>query len=191
MDVQNPNKRKKRDNETNGANKKLQELASKIPKNSPNSGFQLLSLDDISEKVLGLIDLIPRLPEGGFPDDKHETVKPFAHQLQSTLEQFNLLCICMTPATYTWSSNRSGAMDQNLSVLSSEISSVQDQISSSVSNKISNVLAPVVDLVISHTEVEKSEVDGENKSKEIRTNKFSRELVDPEFLKLASKVLGK
>jgi hypothetical protein len=106
-------------------------------------------------------------------------------KMQAVVEEFNLLLCCVATATYKWGTDRSGAADQNLSMLSSELGNAQEQISSAVTPRLSNVLAPVVDLV------EKKAVKSTNKEtgEETTIKEYSREIVDVAFLQMCSEIL--
>jgi hypothetical protein len=77
----------------------------------------------------------------------------FATQLQSVLEEFELLSCCIHVATYQWGTERSGAADQNLSLLKGEWNSTRQQISSIVSSALDYLLNPEVELVVETTTV--------------------------------------
>ena len=114
-------------------------------------GFNALSLEDIRDKILSLSSRVPEIPGDTFglnAELREDAIREWAATLQAILEEFNLLVCCVATATYKWGTDRSGAADQNLSLLSGELGSSQDQISSTVTPRLTNVLAPVVDLVI-------------------------------------------
>jgi len=79
-----------------------------------------------------------------------------------------------------WGTDRSGAADQNLSLLSNELGNAQDLITTYVSPRISNVLAPVVDLVESRCIKKIDKVTGE----ETKVKEYTREVIDPAYLDL-------
>jgi hypothetical protein len=136
-------------------------------------------------------------------------VKTWATKMQTVIEEFNLLLACISPATYKWGTDRSGAADQNLILLKDELCASQDQISSSVTPRLTNVLAPTVDLVIERTvikrypsmtngttmkeEQEHEEENGHDGSGvvEERSNVFVQKEVDPDFSLLCSKILSR
>jgi len=155
--------------------------------NNPLSTFKPLTLSEIRQKIIQLSTRVPTIPPDGIPPDDKEEVKKWATQMQAVVEEFNLLLCCVSAATYKWGTDRSGAADQNLTLLSNELGNAQEQISSSVTPRLTNVLAPVVDLVTSKTVIEKNDETGI----EIRTNHFSREEVDPSFLRLCSGILSR
>eukprot|EP00547_Thalassionema_nitzschioides_P013206 CAMPEP_0194259526 /NCGR_PEP_ID=MMETSP0158-20130606/43786_1 /TAXON_ID=33649 /ORGANISM="Thalassionema nitzschioides, Strain L26-B" /LENGTH=223 /DNA_ID=CAMNT_0038999353 /DNA_START=58 /DNA_END=729 /DNA_ORIENTATION=+ len=147
-------------------------------------GYESLSMEDIQIRIKELCHRVPRLPEAGLDSEDDTIIKEWATSLQAVIEEFNLLACCVSPATYKWGSERSGAADQNLNVLSAELASSQDQISSTVMPRLTNVLAPVVDLVIEKVITTKDE-DG----KEIRQNIFTRKQTDPDFVHLCCQIL--
>ena len=106
--------------------------------------------------------------------------------MQAIIERFNLLLCCVSAATYRWGTDRSGAADQNLGLLSSELGNAQDQISTSITPRLTNVLAPVVDLVTSETHTTKDK-DGVEK----KVNSFKQEASDPEFIRLCAGILSR
>lgn len=153
-------------------------------------GFSPLSLDDIRTKVQALAIRVPEIPDDTFGLTKgelHEAlIKEWAATLQATLEDFNLLVCCVATACYKWGTDRSGAADQHLSLLSGELGSSQDQIASTVTPRLTNILAPVVDLVIEKVVTTKNE-----KGEEVKVNEFTRKLVDPEFVVLCHRILAR
>jgi len=168
------NDHKKRRKTENG--KKEEELV--------GDGYESLSMKDIQDRIIELCHRIPTVPEGeGMNPDDADAVKDWAAQLQAVVEEFNLLLCCISAATYKWGSERSGAADQSLNVLSAELGNSQDQISSSVTPRLTNVLAPTVDLVIEKT-ITTKEGDAE-----IKKNEFVVKIVDPDFLILCRKIL--
>lgn len=183
------NKRKSPEEATkkNDQKKKMKNNGDEQTDTSINA-YTPFTLQQISSKINDLCARVPQVPEFGIlVKNDLKAQKSWASDMQETLEGFNLLLACVSPATYKWSSDRSGAADQNLGVLSSELANAQDQISSTVSPKLSNVLAPVVDLVVKKMMTEK----GEKNEIEIKTNEFTREVVDPEFVKLCGNVLAR
>jgi len=130
-------------------------------------GFKMLKVADIRAKLEELCDRVPVIPEGNFllpstavgDDDVNKeepaidetATREWVAQLQVVLEEFNLCVCCVGTATYKWGTERSGAGDQNLSLLLGEVSSSQEQISTAVTPRLTNLLAPVVDLVIEKT----------------------------------------
>lgn len=163
--------------------------------------FAVFTLDEIRDQIQALFERVPAIPSNSFylsPGATGDTevstttatsitvgsnnpldvlvdqsaTREWAAQLQAILEEFNLLVCCVATATYKWGTDRSGAADQNLGLLSGEIASTQDHISSNVSPRLSNVLAPVVDLVIDKTTTTKNNESGE----EIKQNHFVQKL---------------
>jgi hypothetical protein len=205
-----PSKKKKSDN----AGKTTSNINSNGNKDGGDVDFTMLKLEDILGKIESLCHRVPPIPEGNFRiqkeeekeegndtttttttttsatttwDDIDETkTKEWAATLQAVLEEFNLYVCCVATATYKWGTDRSGAADQNLNLLSGEMAASQDQISSTVTPRLTNVLAPVVDLVIEKT----TTVKGTN-GVEVKENHFKRELVDPDFLSLCHKILAR
>jgi hypothetical protein len=170
---------------------------------SGDGDFAMLTLEDIQAKIASLCDRLPAIPEGNFGVQKEDNgniklhspideslTREWAAQLQTILEEFGLYCSCVSTATYKWNTERSGAAEQNLGLLQAEIATSQDAISSSVTARLTNVLAPVVDLVIERTVTQKQHDNG-NGVTEIKTNEFSRKLVDPEFLSLCHRILAR
>lgn len=153
-------------------------------------GYELYTLADIRSKIQGLCKRVPKVPENSFGVTdgavNKDAVLEWASQLQEVLEEFNLLVCCVAPATYKWGTERSGAGDQNLSLLSGELNFSQDQISSAVTPRLTNVLAPVVDLVIEKTVTTKDE-----NGREVKENHFVRKLVDPDFVSLCHTILAR
>eukprot|EP00934_Nitzschia_sp_Nitz4_P004532 Nitzschia sp. Nitz4//scaffold141_size107518//95781//96470//NITZ4_004298-RA/size107518-processed-gene-0.142-mRNA-1//-1//CDS//3329536354//4522//frame0 len=152
-------------------------------------GFHTYTLDDIRSKMEALCPRVPEVPEDrfGLGDSLDEAaIREWAATMQAILEEFNLLVCCVATATYKWGTDRSGAADQNLSLLNGELTASQEQIVSSVSPRLSNVLAPVVDLV-----VEKSTKSKDAEGREVKENQFVRKLVDPNYLQLCFTILAR
>jgi hypothetical protein len=148
-------------------------------------GYESLSLRDIQIRISELCHRIPKVPDDPAmmnPKDE-DVVKEWASQLQAVVEEFNLLVCCISTATYKWGSERSGAADQHLNVLSAELGNSQDQISSTVTPRLTNVLAPVSDLVVDKVIVTK---EGDT---EIKQNVYTRHQVDPDFMFLCRSIL--
>jgi hypothetical protein len=183
-------KRKAKDSETVASSKKsaLGEKSNTSALEDPNV-FTPLSLEEIRSKIQSLCTRVPVIPSDNFgADEDHNEhgVRDWAAQLQAVLEEFNLLVCCVATATYQWGTDRSGAADQNLSLLSGELAASQEQIASTVTPRLTNVLAPVVDLVVEKVVTKK--VDGE---KEVKENHYTRKLVDPDFVKLCHQILAR
>ena len=183
------------------------------------SDFSMLNLETIRAKIEALCKRVPLIPEGNFvirnndkDNDHNNNAEPiidesatreWAAQLQIVLEEFNLYICCVGTATYKWGSERSGAGDQNLTLLLSEMASSQEQISTAVTPRLTNLLAPVVDLVIEktvtyqHKKTKNNNDEGENDNDEkptiteVKENHFTRKLVDPAFLSLCHKILAR
>jgi hypothetical protein len=180
----------------NGKKRKANDSGESSSKKSNNSdtvgtieGFSPLTLEDIRKEIIALSKRVPEVPEDTFGlngELQNEVIREWAAILQAVLEEFNLLICCVATATYRWGTDRSGAADQNLSLLSGELGSSQEQIASTVTPRLTNVLAPVVDLVIEKTVSTKNE-----KGEEIKQNEFARKLVDPDFVVLCHTILAR
>jgi hypothetical protein len=114
-------------------------------------------------------------------------VKQWATSMQLVLEELNILMGCVYPATYVWGTDRSGAADQNLALLNSELVRSQDHIATLVSPRISEVLTPVMSLVTKKTVTTKDEKTGA----EIKTNYFETTPEDPDYVHLSHVVLAR
>merc|ERR1711862_831360 len=147
-----------------------------------NNEYKPVPLSDLKESISSLKELVP--PDS-IPNNDSESVRNWAEKMQAVLEEFNLLLACVTPATYKWGTDRTGAADQNLSLLFSEINTAQEQISSSVTSRLSNVLAPVVDIVTSKTTKKINNETGE----EIKINEYAHKSVDPSYVRMCENVL--
>lgn len=88
----------------------------------------------ISEILINSRVVLSQLPE--VPTDlDHTNVLEWATLLQKVVEQFNLHISCISAATYKWGSDRTGAGDQHLQTLSSELMNAQEQVSANVSER--------------------------------------------------------
>lgn len=183
-------KRKASDLDAVPSNSGIKKEASEASENGIS--YDTYTLEDVRSKILTLCDRVPGIPDNNFAladdnDDLDEdAIKDWAQQLQAVLEEFNLLVCCVATATYKWGTDRSGAADQNLSLLSGELGASQEQIASAVTPRLTNVLAPVVDLVIEKV-VKTTDANG-NETKE---NHFTRKLVDPDFVSLCNTILAR
>ncbi len=211
-----PTKKTKREKTIKSSNGNAKILG---PTNQDKSDFQMFKLEDIGSKIELLCKKVPDIPEDNFiksnggkengeannsePIIDEVATREWAAQLQIVLEEFNLCICCVGTATYKWGTERSGAGDQNLNLLLSEISSSQDQISTYVTPRLTNLLVPVVDLVIEktvtyqqETTIESSDKDSTNQDPkrrvaEVKENHYTRKLVDPAFLALCHKILAR
>jgi len=126
--------------------------------------FKPLSLQQIKLRLSQLIDKLPKdLPEAP-PDYNNDTtdktlyeqfapIKKWANTIQVIVEEYNLLISLVAAATYKWGVDRSGASQQNLSVMNAELQQCQEVISNVVSPRLSNVLCPAVDVLIGKIEI--------------------------------------
>mmetsp|Transcript_15293 Transcript_15293/g.35253 ORF Transcript_15293/g.35253 Transcript_15293/m.35253 type:complete len:281 (-) Transcript_15293:1578-2420(-) len=186
--------------------------------------FRMLDLKDIRDKLEALCERVPVIPEGNFVIGNNEkngepiidenATREWAAQLQIVLEEFNLYVCCVGTATYKWGTERTGAADQNLTLLLSEMSSSQEQISTTVAPRLTNLLAPVVDLVIEKTVSYQQKRTNDNCNKEgstdtnadpdadtdneknsstveVKENHFTQKVVDLSFLSLCHKILAR
>lgn len=153
--------------------------------------YEALTLPVIQSRIKALCHTIPRVPAEGLDPKDNAAIKTWAAKMQTAIEAFNLHICTVSAATYKWGSDQSGAADQNLALLSSEIANAQDQITSSVNPRLTNVLAPVVDLVIAKS-ITTTEIDERSgKEQKVKANVFTREQVDPDFLQLCDEILAR
>lgn len=150
--------------------------------------FEPYTLSQIRDKINSISKRIPQVPPDGLDPTNKAAVKSWAVQMHAIIEEFNLLICCVSSATYKWGTDRSGAADQNLVLLSNELNNAQDQISTSVSPKLSNVLAPTVDLVTKESVTTKEEGKG-GLMVEKKVNYFAQEESDPAFIQLCIDIL--
>lgn len=153
------------------------------------SNYEPLSLKEIQSSINNAAKRVPDVPVDGIDPTNKEEVKEWATQMKIALEEFNLLLMCVSPATYKWGSDRSGAADQNLTMLSNELSSAQEQIASSVMPRLTNVLSPMVEMVIKQsTTTATTQEDGTTKTK-VKVNTLAQEESDPAFVDLCRNIL--
>ena len=176
------------------ASKKAAMSGSKKDSSTTNGAeldYEALTLPVIQSRIKALCHTIPTVPADGLDPKDNAAIKAWAAKMQTAIEAFNLHICTVSAATYKWGSDRSGAADQNLALLSSEIANAQDQITSSVNPRLTNVLAPVVDLVIAKS-ITTTEIDeSSGKEQKVKTNVFTREQVDPDFLQLCDEILAR
>ncbi|CAB9521725.1 expressed unknown protein [Seminavis robusta] len=188
-------------------------------------GFKPLTLKEIHDRIAALAKQVPPIPDEGFyveGTSPHETssvigeppnnlkkalIKRWASELQVVLEELGLVLCCVSTACYKWGTDRSGASDQNLSLLNDELNSTQDQIASRVTPRLRNVLTPVVDLVVEKTVTTKIKQPKEGRNNgdasitqdgvtedgfvEVKRNVFTRQLEDPDFVHLCYQILAR
>jgi hypothetical protein len=184
---------KKKKNNTQDKDKSSTNNGKKNNNNNNNdddsSEFKPFDLNQILASITKLTERVPTVPEKGIDPHNKKEVRKWTMTMQATIEEFNLLLTCISAATYKWGSDRTGAADQNLSLLSNELGNAQEQISSGVTPRLTNVLAPVVELVTKETIVKKEKDEKTGEVYERRINTFSREENDPDFIQLCHVIL--
>jgi hypothetical protein len=167
---------------------RFQDLCRQVPA-VPDNGFLLtdkeLKAAKTAAAALQKSSTMP-VPEEACLYDK-PAIRVWAADLQNVLQEFRLLVACSSPATYVWGTDRSGAAEQNLSLLSNEFSRSQEHISARVTPHLNDVLAPVVTLVTDKTVTVKL-ADG---STETKQNYFVTTVEDPDYVDLCYSVLAK
>jgi hypothetical protein len=191
--------------------KKISTNISSLDENA-NGEYSALSLQDIYDRIADICRKIPVIPESGFvlqdgkakekepsiitslavtatsADSVHYdqiAIKTWATKLQTVLEEFHLLLACISPATYVWGTDRSGAADQNLNLLSNELVRSQEQIAARVTPRLNDVLAPVVTLLTSKTVTTKAG------DAEIKQNYYVTTVEDPDYVNFCYSMLAK
>jgi len=132
-----------------------------------SADFVPISLSQVRLRLAALLGKLPKelpaVPPAYNPNvnQSHADVVKFASDLQVVVEEWNLLISLVSPSTYEWGVDRSGASQQNLGVMSSELQQCQDTVSNIVSPRLSNVLCPAVDLMLAQTEIIRDGSGGE------------------------------
>jgi hypothetical protein len=121
------------------------------------------------------------------PSVDKTAVKQWATSMLVILEELNILMGCVYPATYVWGTDRSGAADQNLAMLNTELVRSQDHIATLVSSRINEVLTPVMSLVTKKTVTTKDDQTGA----EIKTNYFETTPEDPTYVHMSHVALAR
>ncbi|GKZ00917.1 hypothetical protein MPSEU_001043200 [Mayamaea pseudoterrestris] len=175
---------------------RIAELCRTLPP-IPESGF-LLSEGDVKVESSTTTDsppVVSALTTLASTDSNGETIhydrtaiKAWATALQTILEEFHLLLACIAPATYVWGTDRSGAADQNLSMLSNELVRSQEQIAARVSPRLNDVLAPVVTLITTKTVTTKL---GDDDKTEVKHNYYATTPEDPDYVSYCNVMLAK
>lgn len=186
---QQPPLRKKKTNNTHSNKSQPSNGNDPSSSTSSSSSFEPYTLSQIRDKITSLTERIPSLPPSGLDPTHRPSVKSWAVQMHATIEEFNLLLSCVSAATYKWGTDRSGAADQNLVLLSNELNNTQDQISTSISPKLSNVLAPSVDLVTKETVTTREGTKNQVEAVEKKVHYFAQEESDPAFIQLCIEIL--
>lgn len=137
------------------------------PLSEIGSGFEPITLPQLQLRLKKLLDKLPKdkpeIPnnyDASAPDSQaavYAPIKSFASTVQIAIEEYNLLLSLVSSATYRWGVDRSGASQQNLSVMSAELQTCQEVISNVVSARLSNVLCPAVDVLIGEVEIVRAE----------------------------------
>ena len=169
---------------------RLADLCRRVPM-IPENGFLLEDSNDTGDSETASdsngISGAPKVPQ---PQEPLEYSKPALRQwamtMQSVMEEFHLIIACVSPATYAWGTDRSGAADQNLGLLSSEFLRAQEQVHARVTPRLNDVLAPVVTLLTDKT-VTVKDSDG----KETKQNYFINTHEDPDYVNLCFRMLAK
>jgi hypothetical protein len=128
---------------------RLGALLEKLPRDLPDPPPPIAS--DIG--VVATAGASPAVDGNEEEVDPRASVRSFASELQIAVEEYNLLLSLVSSATYRWGVDRSGASQQNLSVMSAELQQCQDVISNVVSSRLSNVLCPAVDIMVGEVEI--------------------------------------
>jgi hypothetical protein len=172
----------KRDSDNNNNNNNHDNDGCKKPK---PGGYQLLTLGEIRDAILALMERVPSSDDENLEHDAQ--IYTWAATLEAVIEEFNLLACCISAATYQWGSDRSGAADQSLSLLSGELEASQEQINTRVMPKLSSILAPVVDLVVDKS-ISTTTKNNENHVK-TKQHVYTQKVVDPSFSELCFTIL--
>ncbi|GFH45136.1 hypothetical protein CTEN210_01610 [Chaetoceros tenuissimus] len=169
------NNKKRKADASSTSSKSSKKSSKSKSKSSTLDNFSPYTLEEIRQNITQLADKVPAVPDEGIDPLNNKEVRAWAAQMQAIIEEFNLLLCCVSSATYRWGTDRSGAADQHLGLLSSELGNAQDQISTSVTPRLSNVLAPVVDLVTKESITTTREMDAKDVEKWIEDNKSNWE----------------
>ena len=155
-----------------------------------NNYQPLVDSDDDDEEENG-----DQLPYPRNPCEYNRTeLREWATSLQTCLEEFYLLVALVSPATYRWGTDRSGAAEQNLALLSQAFVQSQEQITARVTTRLNDVLAPVVTLVTTKTvttKQKKQSNNSNNEDEEIKRNYFTTTVEDPDYVHLAFTILAR
>jgi len=171
---------KKRKSANSSAKNEKGSKSSKVEETLFHDDYQHFSLDVIRKKI---VNVCKDVPPTDLDVKDHKVIRAWAQKMQAIIEEVNLLLGCVPSAIYRWGSDRSGAADQNIGLLTSELASAQESIGNSVTHRLNNFLAPVVDYVVDKIVITKVG------DKEIRTNEYKREVVDVEFSNLCGSIL--
>lgn len=192
--------------DNNSKKRKTEEGASEHTEFHTAIGYAPLTLDGIRERLEELCRKIPPIPDDKFelrdgksnplisetlPQSSHDCpydkkqLKLWAATMQACLEEFHLLVACVSPATYVWGTDRSGAAEQNLGLLSNEFLRSQEQLLARVSPRLNDVVAPVVTMLTDKT------ITTKEGDKEIKQNYYITTLEDPDYVDLCYTILAR
>jgi len=180
-------------------------------------GFEVITLQNIKDRLQALCKEIPPTPESNFVQSDNENtnqtsimtpasalyapnaitynvnrseLRIWATAVQTVLEEFYILVAGVGPATYVWGTDRSGAAEQHLQLLSSEMVRSQEQLLARVTPRLNDVLAPVVALVTDRTVTKKTK-DENGEIIETKQNYFRTVPEDPDFLNASYSALAR
>lgn len=180
-------------------------------------GYSAMTLEDLRTRVQDLCRRIPSIPEDCFiledgkvkwTSDEQSTmpqaktpcrydkpqIRKWAESVQSALEEFNLLVACVSAVTYKWGTDRSGAADQHLSLLSAEFIRSQEQLLARVTPRLNDVLAPVMSMLTDKTVMRKEVVvnkDGKEATIETKQNFYVTTEEDPDYCQMCYGILAR
>ena len=144
----------------------------------------LPSSDDKASPAIPGSSTLPQ-PKQPCPYDK-SGLREWATALQTVLEEFLLIVALSSPATYVWGTDRSGAAEQNLGLLSAELVRSQEQILARVTPRLNDVLAPVVSILTDKTVITKLP-----NGTEVKQNYFVASQEDPDYVDLCYGILAR
>ena len=194
--------------------KKVRSSAAEREELRKATGYTPLTLSDIHDRIVDLCHRLPRLPEGGFvldtplPAANDATVKgsvkslipqptvpctvdkvalkAWAAATQGIIEEYSFIISNVSVATYKWGTDRSGAADQNLGLLGTELARSQEMVTSRIAPRLNDILCPVVTTLTGKTVTTKQE-DGT----EIKENYFVHSYEDVDYVQMCFNSLGR
>lgn len=113
-------------------------------------------------------------------------LKQWAATTQALIEEYSFVVSNVSVATYKWGTDRSGAADQNLSLLGNELARSQELLTSRLAPRLNDILCPVVTTVTAKTVTTKQE-DGT----EVRENFYVHSYEDVDYVQMCFNSLAR
>jgi len=178
---------------------RLRGLLEKLPRDLPDA-------PPPSSADRGVVATAGVSPAGVEGNDPRAQVRSFASDLQIAIEEYNLLLSLVSSATYHWGVDRSGASQQNLSVVDIMVGEIETVKGGGVvggeEDGVGETNAPLPDQATAPPAKRRKLPDDEDRppptagsggrgGNERRINRYIRPLVDPSYVHLCDCILAR